>query len=63
VSHIALGSVRLWRLDHAGALAQFRRMIALDPNFAQGHFRDGGAEQEQRNVVPPANKNANDSAI
>ena len=41
VSHMALGSVLLWRRDHAGALAEFRRMIALDPNFAQGHSATG----------------------
>jgi adenylate cyclase len=37
VCHMALGSVSLWRRDHEGALAEFRRMIDLDPNFAQGH--------------------------
>ena len=37
VSHMALGNVLLWRRDHEGALAEFRRMISLDPNFAQGH--------------------------
>src|SRR5262249_54734418 len=37
VCHIALGSILLWRRDHDGALAEFRRMIALDPNSAQGH--------------------------
>jgi adenylate cyclase len=41
VSHMALGSVLLWRRDHAGALTEFRRMIALDPNFAQGHSATG----------------------
>jgi adenylate cyclase len=41
VSHLALGSVLLWRRDHAGALAEFRRMIDLDPNFAQGHSATG----------------------
>jgi adenylate cyclase len=41
VSHMALGSALLWRRDHAGALAEFRRMIALDPNFAQGHAATG----------------------
>jgi adenylate cyclase len=37
VSHMALGSVSLWRRNHEGALAEYRRMIELDPNFAQGH--------------------------
>src|SRR5437899_9456779 len=32
VSHMALGNVLLWRRNHAGALAEFGRMIALDPN-------------------------------
>src|SRR5438445_5666763 len=41
VAHMALGSVMLWRRDHDGALAEFRRMIALDPNFAQGHSATG----------------------
>ena len=41
VSHMALGSALLWRRNHAGALAEFRRMIALDPNFAQGHTATG----------------------
>jgi adenylate cyclase len=41
VSHMALGSVLLWRRDHEGALAEFSRMIALDPNFAQGHTARG----------------------
>ena len=41
VSHMALGNVLLWRRDHDGALAEFRRMIALDPNFAQGHAATG----------------------
>jgi adenylate cyclase len=37
LSHMALSNVLLWRRDHDGALAESRRMIALDPNFAQGH--------------------------
>ncbi len=41
VSHMALGSVLLWRRDLDGALAECRRMIALDPNFAQGHSATG----------------------
>jgi adenylate cyclase len=41
VSHMALGNVLLWRRDHEGALAECRRMIALDPNFAQGHTATG----------------------
>jgi adenylate cyclase len=41
VSHMALGSVLLWRRDHEGALAEFRLMIVLDPNFAQGHAATG----------------------
>src|SRR5262249_29400634 len=34
MSHMALGGVLLWRRDYDGALAECRRMIALDPNFA-----------------------------
>jgi len=41
LSHMALGNVLLWRRDHAGALAEARRMIELDPNFAQGHAAMG----------------------
>jgi hypothetical protein len=41
VSHMALGTVLLWRRDHECALAEFGRMIALDPNFAQGHAATG----------------------
>jgi adenylate cyclase len=40
-AHMALGHVLLWRRDHDGALAEFRSMIALDPNFAQGHSATG----------------------
>jgi adenylate cyclase len=43
VSHMALGAVSLWRRDYEGALAEFRRMIALDPNFAQGYTATGMA--------------------
>lgn len=41
VSHMALGSVLLWRRDHEGALKECARMIALDPNYAQGHATTG----------------------
>ena len=41
VSHMALGAVLLWRRDHEGALAESRRMMALDPNFAQGYTATG----------------------
>jgi adenylate cyclase len=41
VSHMALANVRLWRREHDGALAEARRMIALDPNFAQGYMATG----------------------
>ncbi len=41
LSHMALGNVLLWRRDHERALAEFRRMIALDPNFAQGYTARG----------------------
>ena len=41
VSHMALGAVLLWRRDHEGALAESRRMMALDPNFAQGYAATG----------------------
>jgi adenylate cyclase len=43
VSHMALGNVLLWRRDHEGALAEFHRMIELDPNFAQGYTATGMA--------------------
>jgi len=38
---MALGNVLLWRRDLEGALAEFRRMIELDPNFAQGYSATG----------------------
>src|SRR5262249_523220 len=38
---MGVGNVMLWRRDHAGALAEFGRMIELDPNFAQGHSATG----------------------
>ncbi len=38
---MALGHVMLWRRDHDGALAEFRRMLELDPNFAQGYATTG----------------------
>jgi adenylate cyclase len=41
VSHMALGAVLLWRRDHEGALVESRRMMALDPNFAQGYAATG----------------------
>jgi pentatricopeptide repeat protein len=41
VSHMALGNVLLWRREHDAALAEFHRMIAIDPNFAQGHMATG----------------------
>ena len=41
VSHLALGAVLLWRRDQEGALAETRRMMALDPNFAQGYTATG----------------------
>ena len=41
VSHLALGAVLLWRRDQEGALAESRRMMALDPNFAQGYSATG----------------------
>ena len=41
VSHMALGAVLLWRRDQEGALAESRRMMALDPNFAQGYCATG----------------------
>ena len=41
VSHMALGAVLLWRRDQEGALAESRRMMALDPNFAQGYTATG----------------------
>jgi adenylate cyclase len=41
VSHMALSAVLLWRRDQEGALAESRRMMALDPNFAQGYSATG----------------------
>src|SRR5216683_3096497 len=41
LSHMALGSVLLWRRDLVGALTEFRRMVALDPNFASGYTAMG----------------------
>jgi adenylate cyclase len=41
VSHMALGAVLLWRRDHERALAESRRMMALDRNFAQGYAATG----------------------
>jgi adenylate cyclase len=41
ICRMALANVLLWRRDHDGALAECREMIALDPNFAQGHTAMG----------------------
>ncbi|HEY6996280.1 MAG TPA: adenylate/guanylate cyclase domain-containing protein [Xanthobacteraceae bacterium] len=41
LSHMALGAVLLWRRDHEGALTESRRMMDLDPNFAQGYAATG----------------------
>jgi adenylate cyclase len=41
VSHMALAAVLLWRRDYEGALAESSRMMALDPNFAQGYGASG----------------------
>jgi adenylate cyclase len=41
VSHMALAAALLWRRDHEGALAESSRMMALDPNFAQGYAASG----------------------
>jgi adenylate cyclase len=41
VGHMALGNTLLWRRDHDGALAECRRMIEIDPNFAQGYGATG----------------------
>lgn len=43
VSHMALGNVLLWRRQHDAALGECRQMIAIDPNFAQGHAATGWA--------------------
>jgi adenylate cyclase len=40
-SHLALGCVLMWRRDHDGALAEFRRATALDRNFAVGYATTG----------------------
>jgi adenylate cyclase len=40
-SHLALGSVLMWRRDHDGALTEFRRATALDRNFAVGYATTG----------------------
>jgi adenylate cyclase len=40
-SHMALASVMLWRRNHDTALAEADRMIALDPNYAQGYSMTG----------------------
>src|SRR5260221_12271570 len=41
LSHLALGSVLLWRRDLVGALTEFRRMIGLDPHFASSYTAMG----------------------
>jgi adenylate cyclase len=41
LSHLALGSILLYRRDHAAALAEFHHMIDVDPNFAGGHSAMG----------------------
>jgi adenylate cyclase len=41
VSHMALANTLLWRRQYDAALAEARRMIAIDPNFAQGHMATG----------------------
>jgi adenylate cyclase len=41
VSHMALAAALLWRRDYEGALAESSRMMALDPNFAQGYAASG----------------------
>ena len=40
VSHMALGAVLLWRRDHEGALAEFRRMIGARSQLCSGLYRD-----------------------
>jgi adenylate cyclase len=41
VGYMALGNVLLWRRDHDGALAALSKMMAVDPNYAQGHAAMG----------------------
>ncbi|HEX7005838.1 MAG TPA: tetratricopeptide repeat protein [Alphaproteobacteria bacterium] len=43
VAHMGLGNILLWQRQHDRALASFRRMIELEPSFAQGHGATGMA--------------------